>query len=173
MILRNSHSRITDASDAVGIDIRIDRNYSRRSVNGTIRVAQLPIALTWRSGRSFAAFDVVGEVTDVGDIVEKQPGRASLFNHHVVPAVQVIGAALRTRVLTPRTQAARRELLRRRRWLRRNGTRELVRIARINRKSRILPAKNNFLMVQRVVRALPDLRTGIQLLNVVVIPQRI
>lgn len=137
----------------------------------TIRAAGLSIALTWRGGRSIAAIDVESEVAVTGDIVEQQAVRAGLLDHHVVPAIQIIGAAFRARVLAPRALAARWRLLRR--WYRlqrrRDGTRKLVCVARIARKSRVLLAQNGFVMIQRSV--LPDLRAVVQFLDVKVFPQ--
>jgi hypothetical protein len=64
------------------------------------------ITLTRCGGWSVAAVDVVAEVAVAGNVIEEQPGRASLLNHHVVPAVQIISAVLQAWILTSLTEAA-------------------------------------------------------------------
>jgi len=76
---------------------------------GDSRRTNYPITLTRRGRWSVAAVDIVVEVAVAGNVVEEQPGRAGLLNHHVVPAVQIIGTALQAWILTPLAEAAWRE----------------------------------------------------------------
>lgn len=131
----------------------------------------LSITFTLRGGRSIAAIDVHSEIAKTGGIVKEQTIRTGLFNHDVVPTIQIISTAFRARILAPRAQTARSRFMRRwwrRRWLHRyrDRTRKFVRVARIDRKSWILPG---FVMIYRDI--LPSLWTAVQFLDVKIIPQ--
>lgn len=62
--------------------------------------------LTLGRSRSIAALDVVVEIAKLLLLVEEKPVGALLFDDDVVPAVEVIGAALLTGELAPRFQTA-------------------------------------------------------------------
>lgn len=90
--------------------------------------------LTWSWSWSSVALDVVVEIAVAGFLVEEEPIWALLLDYHVVPAVQVIGAAVWTWKLSPRLEATgRRRWLRRLRRLRRLRLRWIGVVRRRNR----------------------------------------